>query len=80
MANNPLILFCVVDGEATSEAFPVSADKIPDTFNGVDAKSLTLCKVSIPTTEDNDETSISVDNVSNNNKLTNPKILFASKN
>ncbi|KAG0354480.1 hypothetical protein BG005_006448, partial [Podila minutissima] len=55
------------------------SDKIPDTFNGVDAKSLTLCKVSIPTTEDNDETSISVDIVSNNNKkLTNPKIRLST--
>ncbi|KAF9557171.1 hypothetical protein EC968_007782 [Mortierella alpina] len=55
-----LTLFCLVDGEATSRAFSVEIDsskavdglrdhikaKIPDTFDRVDAKDLTLWRVS----------------------------------
>ncbi|KAG0345523.1 hypothetical protein BG005_001273, partial [Podila minutissima] len=62
MTDNRMGLFCLVDGEATSNAFSIkipSSDtvddlkdlikaKIPDTFNGVDAKDLTLWRVSIP--------------------------------
>ncbi|KAK3805240.1 MAG: hypothetical protein JOS17DRAFT_49006 [Linnemannia elongata] len=68
MDSNPLTLFCLVDGEATSNAFPVEIEstktignlkdliktKIPDTFNGVDAKDLTLWRVSISDDDDND--------------------------
>ncbi|KAK5816993.1 hypothetical protein F5H01DRAFT_276822, partial [Linnemannia elongata] len=59
-------LFCLVDGEATSNAFPVSTSttktigdlidlikvKFPDTFNGVDAKDLSLWRVTIPDSDD----------------------------
>ncbi|KAG0269268.1 hypothetical protein DFQ27_004131, partial [Actinomortierella ambigua] len=54
-----LTLFCVVDGESTSNAFPVKISpddsigdlkkliktEIPGTLNGVDAKDLTLWRV-----------------------------------
>ncbi|KAF9279971.1 hypothetical protein BGZ88_012440 [Linnemannia elongata] len=66
MSDNPLTLFCLVDGEATSNAFPVSTSttktigdlidlikvKFPDTFNGVDAKDLSLWRVTIPDSDD----------------------------
>ncbi|KAF9312447.1 hypothetical protein BG003_006268 [Podila horticola] len=62
MTDNRLSLFCLVDGEATSNAFSIKIPsndtiddlkdlikaKIPDTFNGVDAKDLTLWHVSLP--------------------------------
>ncbi|KAG0277967.1 hypothetical protein BGZ97_009804, partial [Linnemannia gamsii] len=62
MTDNLLTLFCLVDGETTSNAFPVEIEssktigdlrkliktEIPDTFNGVDAKDLALWRVSIP--------------------------------
>ncbi|KAF9131410.1 hypothetical protein BGW39_001840 [Mortierella sp. 14UC] len=62
MDDNPLTLFCLVDGEAITKAFPVMIEptktigdlkklvkaEIPDTLNGVDAKDLTLWRVSIP--------------------------------
>ncbi|KAF9313348.1 hypothetical protein BG006_004179, partial [Podila minutissima] len=68
MTDNHLSLFCLVDGESTSNAFPVEVEstktigdfkkliksEIPDTFNGVDAKDLTLWRVSIPITDDDD--------------------------
>ncbi|KAF9272527.1 hypothetical protein BGZ68_002332, partial [Mortierella alpina] len=77
MADNLLTLFCLVEGEATSQAFSVDIDKtktvdhlkkfikteIPDTFNGVDAKDLTVWRVSIPIIEDNDELPILLNNV-----------------
>ncbi|KAI1312289.1 hypothetical protein EDD11_002979 [Mortierella claussenii] len=60
MTDNPLTLFCLVEGETSSRAFsvkiPLSSTvddlkdlikaKIPDTFNGVDAKDLTVWRVS----------------------------------
>ncbi|OAQ26805.1 hypothetical protein K457DRAFT_21801 [Linnemannia elongata AG-77] len=62
MENNPMTLFCLVDGEATSNAFSVKIEstktigslkdhiktKIPNTFNGIDAKDLTLWRVDQP--------------------------------
>ncbi|KAG0247620.1 hypothetical protein BG011_001171, partial [Mortierella polycephala] len=82
MDNNPLTLFCLVDGEATSNAFSVkipSSDtiddlkdhikaKIPDTFNGVDAKDLTLWRVSILITRDNSEIPILFNNIAKEEK------------
>ncbi|KAK3818233.1 MAG: hypothetical protein JOS17DRAFT_721674 [Linnemannia elongata] len=82
MDNNPLTLFCLVDGEATSNAFSVkipSSDtiddlkdhikaKIPDTFNGVDAKDLTLWRVSILITRDDSEIPILFNNIAKEEK------------
>ncbi|KAF9154769.1 hypothetical protein DFQ26_000137 [Actinomortierella ambigua] len=75
-------LFCLVGGEATSTASSAKAPpsetigdrrelvnaEIPDTLNGVDAKNLTLWRVSIPTSEDDDETSILVENLISDHK------------
>ncbi|KAG0020763.1 hypothetical protein BGZ82_011511 [Podila clonocystis] len=66
MTDTHLNMFCLVDGESTP--FPVEIEstktigdlkdlikaKIPDTFNGVDAKDLTLWRVSI-LDDDNDD-------------------------
>ncbi|KAF9920918.1 hypothetical protein BGZ67_000908, partial [Mortierella alpina] len=82
MTNNLLTLFCLVDGEATSNAFSVkvpSSDtvddlrkliktEIPDTFTGVDAKDLTLWRVSIPMTRHNNELTILFNNISKEEK------------
>ncbi|KAF9113079.1 hypothetical protein BGX30_007091, partial [Mortierella sp. GBA39] len=79
---NPLTLFCLVDGEATSQAFSVDIDQtktvdhlkkfikneIPDTFNGVDAKDLTLWRVSILITRDNSEIPILFNNIAKEEK------------
>ncbi|KAF9081347.1 hypothetical protein BGX29_004571, partial [Mortierella sp. GBA35] len=68
MTDNLLTLNCLVDGEATTNAFPVEIEsfktigdlkkliktEIPDTFNGVDAKDLTLWSVSIPDDDDDE--------------------------
>ncbi|KAG9064936.1 hypothetical protein KI688_003198 [Linnemannia hyalina] len=62
MSNNLLNLFCLVDGEATTNAFPVEIEstktignlkevirtKKPNEFRGVDPDKLTLWRVSIP--------------------------------
>ncbi|KAG0249364.1 hypothetical protein BGZ95_007572, partial [Linnemannia exigua] len=67
MTDNHLTLFCLVDGETTSNAFPVEIEssktigdlkkliktETPDTFSGVDAKDLTLWRVSISVADDN---------------------------
>ncbi|KAG0351335.1 hypothetical protein BGX24_007882, partial [Mortierella sp. AD032] len=68
MTNNLLTLFCLVDGEATSNAFSVkvpSSDTVDDlkelikvkkaiAFSDIDADQLTLWRVSIPVVDDND--------------------------
>ncbi|KAF9123404.1 hypothetical protein BG015_005318, partial [Linnemannia schmuckeri] len=68
--------------EATSNAFPVEMEssqtigdlkkliktEIPDTFNGVDAKDLTLWSVSIPDGDNDDEIPIVLGNVNNKDK------------
>ncbi|KAG0277855.1 hypothetical protein BGZ96_002685 [Linnemannia gamsii] len=69
MTNNPLTLFCLVDGESTSSAFPVKIspeDSIGDLkeliktkktndFQDVDADKLTLWRVSISVAHDNND-------------------------
>ncbi|KAG0249979.1 hypothetical protein DFQ27_009685, partial [Actinomortierella ambigua] len=77
-----LTLFCLVDGASTSRAFPVNispddsmddlkklikAKKAPR-FDDVAADKLTLWRVSIPASEDDDETSILIDNVTSDHK------------
>ncbi|KAG0277039.1 hypothetical protein BGZ95_006634 [Linnemannia exigua] len=68
MDNNLLTLFCLVDGEATTNAFPVEAEstktignlkeliktKKTNDFQDVDADKLTLWRVSIPDDDDNE--------------------------
>ncbi|KAF8926465.1 hypothetical protein BGZ47_002706 [Haplosporangium gracile] len=68
MDNNPLTVFCLVDGEATSQAFSIDIDqtktvdhlkdliktKKTNNFSDVDADQLTLWRVSIPDDDDND--------------------------
>jgi hypothetical protein len=81
-----LTLFCLVDKEPSSSAFPVSiataktigelkdaikAKKSPE-FNDIAADKLTLWKVSIPSTEDEDESPIILGAQSDRNKLVHP--------
>ncbi|KAG0253847.1 hypothetical protein BGZ95_006191, partial [Linnemannia exigua] len=70
MADDPLTLFCLVDGESLSSAFPVEIEssktighlkkliktETPDKFIGVNVRDLALWRVSIP-----------ISNVDNNN-------------
>ncbi|KAF9398197.1 hypothetical protein BGZ94_006079, partial [Podila epigama] len=82
MTDNPLTLLCLVDGDATSQAFPltilssetvgelrklIKAENAVD-FTDVDAKNLTLWRVSIPIIEDNDELPILLNNVPDNER------------
>ncbi|KAG0321433.1 hypothetical protein BG000_003238 [Podila horticola] len=82
MADTLLTLFCLVDGEVASNAFSVEieptktidglkklikAEKSPE-FNDVVATELTLWRVSIPITDDNDEVPIKLNNVTNKDK------------
>jgi len=79
MTDNRLTLFCLVDGEATSNAFSIkipSSDTVdelkdlikiknPDTFSRVDAKELTLWRVSILDDDNGEEDfPILLDNIS----------------
>jgi len=82
MTDNHLRLFCLVDGESTSFSVHVDPsetvddlkvaikDKNPETFNGVDAKDLTLWRVSIPVDDDdNDDIPIPLDSVPEKKRL-----------
>ncbi|KAF9397756.1 hypothetical protein BGZ94_006218, partial [Podila epigama] len=82
MADNLLSLFCLVDGEATSNAFSVEIDpsKTVDVlkkviksekaiaFSDIDADQLTLWRVSIPLRDDDDELPILLNNVADKDK------------
>ncbi|KAF9349932.1 hypothetical protein BGX26_011839 [Mortierella sp. AD094] len=82
MTNNLLSLFCLVDGEATSNAFPVEIEstktighlkdlikaKKANNFHDVDADDLILWRVSIPD-DDDDEQPILLENVPERKKL-----------
>ncbi|KAF9342922.1 hypothetical protein BGX34_007477, partial [Mortierella sp. NVP85] len=82
MTDKQLTLFCLVEGEATDNAFPVSTSSAttvgdlkkliktenPDTFIGVDAKDLTLWKVAIPDDDNDDEAPILLEAVSTKDK------------
>ena len=77
-----LKLFCLVDGGSTSNAFPVkitSTDTIADLrelikikkspeFDDIAADKLTLWRVSIPVTDDNEDFPILLDNIRENEK------------
>ncbi|KAG0340630.1 hypothetical protein BG000_011524 [Podila horticola] len=82
MTDNYLNLFCLVDGKSTSEAFfveiestetisclkdAIKAKQSPD-FSDVAADKLTLWRVSVPISEDDDEIPILLDNVPTKNK------------
>ncbi|KAF9139415.1 hypothetical protein BGX30_007983 [Mortierella sp. GBA39] len=85
LTDNRLTLFCLVDGEVTDNAFPVPTSstttvgelkdliktKIPDTFNGVDAKDLTLWRVFIP--DNNQNSAITLDALDDKTQLNNPR-------
>ncbi|KAF9580333.1 hypothetical protein BGW38_003059, partial [Lunasporangiospora selenospora] len=69
MTHNPFSLFCLVDGEATSNAFSVkapSSDTVDDLknliktalapqFNDIAAKDLSLWRVSLPIVDNEDD-------------------------
>ncbi|KAK3845747.1 MAG: hypothetical protein J3R72DRAFT_435542 [Linnemannia gamsii] len=82
MSDNHLTLFCLVDGEAISNAFSDEIDptksvdhlenliktaKTPD-FDSIAADKFTLWRVSFLITEENDETPILLDNVISKDK------------
>ncbi|KAK3821954.1 MAG: hypothetical protein J3R72DRAFT_28194 [Linnemannia gamsii] len=83
MDNNPLTLFCLVDGDATSQAFPVTTSNTTTvgelkklikadnsaTFKGVDAKNLTLWRVSVPVNTDNQHNPIGLDKIESRTEL-----------
>ncbi|KAG0198094.1 hypothetical protein BGX28_008426, partial [Mortierella sp. GBA30] len=84
MTHNLLTLFCLVDGETTSNAFSVkasSADTVDDLkgaikikktpeFDDIATDKLTLWRVSIPDDyDDDDEQPILLDKVSEKKKL-----------
>ncbi|KAG0226982.1 hypothetical protein BGW42_003269 [Actinomortierella wolfii] len=88
MSTNPLCLFCLVDGESTSSAFPVSAAttttieelkkliKAEKTiaFSDIDADQLTLWRTTI--SDEDDERPILLDNITDTDdkkKLSNPR-------
>ncbi|KAG0247163.1 hypothetical protein BG011_001931, partial [Mortierella polycephala] len=82
MTDNHLTLFCLVDGETTSNAFPVkiaSDDTVGGLkelikaesamkFKDVNANDLTLWRVSIPVSDDDDEILILLNNVTDKDK------------
>ncbi|KAK5809644.1 hypothetical protein F5H01DRAFT_415593 [Linnemannia elongata] len=82
MTNNLLTLFCLVDGEATTNAFPVEIESTKtigdlknlikteksNDFQGADADKLTLWRVSIPDVDD-DETPVSIDTLTRKKKM-----------
>ncbi|KAK3837891.1 MAG: hypothetical protein JOS17DRAFT_837592 [Linnemannia elongata] len=65
MYNKPLTLFCLIDGEATTNAFPVEIESIKTIG---DLKDLIKANVSIPDDDNDDEIPIVFDNVNNNDK------------
>ncbi|KAF9921074.1 hypothetical protein BGZ67_000782, partial [Mortierella alpina] len=83
MTDIHLTLFCLIDGETTSNAFPVeveSSKTIGDlkklikteqapAFDDITANSLTLWKVSLLIPDDEEETSITLDTLFDKKKL-----------
>ncbi|KAF9946255.1 hypothetical protein BGZ70_003311, partial [Mortierella alpina] len=80
---NPLAMFCLVDGEAPSRAFPVSISftetvgdlkdlikaKKPNDFSDIDADKLTLWRVSYPITAANRHTAVLVSSMDSATEL-----------
>ncbi|KAF9195471.1 hypothetical protein BGZ51_000046 [Haplosporangium sp. Z 767] len=90
-----LNLFCLVDGESTSRAFPIkisSDDTISDLkelikvektpeFDDIAANKLTLWQVSVPATDDEqDEQPVSLDSLAEKKKLFSPRRLISVGN
>ncbi|KAF9307972.1 hypothetical protein BG003_011801 [Podila horticola] len=88
MTDSCLTLFCLVDGASTFNAFCIkisSNDTVHDLkkliktentndFSDIDASKLTLWRVSIPITDDDDEIPIMLNNVNSNKKRLHPAI------
>ncbi|KAG0085100.1 hypothetical protein BGZ93_008019 [Podila epicladia] len=82
MTDNRLNLFCLVEGESISSAFPIKTlphdstgdlkrlimAEVLDTFNGVNTKDLTIWRVSIPNDDDDDDIPILLNNVTSDKK------------
>ncbi len=93
MTDMPVTLFCLVDGEATSQAFSIDIEQtrtveqlkkvikteIPDTFKDVDAKDLTLWRVSISMTDNDDKPPILLDNFPDKDKMRLGPVMRLSK-
>ncbi|KAF8925641.1 hypothetical protein BGZ58_000631 [Dissophora ornata] len=89
MTDNHFTLFCLVDGESTSQAFSVEIDRSKtvghlkkaikaekaNNFHDVDADELTLWRVSI--SDDNHGSSISIDSLDDKTHLNNPRTLLS---
>jgi hypothetical protein len=81
MADNLLTLFCLVDGEDTPFSLDIDPSKtvdhlkdiikakIPGTFSDIDAKDLTLWRVSIPAVPKKERKRISLANVPSKEEL-----------
>ncbi|KAF9917484.1 hypothetical protein FBU30_000739 [Linnemannia zychae] len=81
VTDNQWTLTCLVDGDKVSFEIDIDPnktvtrlkdlikDKIPDTFNGLDAKDLTLWKVSIPVAPKNERKEISLADVPQKDEL-----------
>ncbi|KAG0247493.1 hypothetical protein BG011_001391, partial [Mortierella polycephala] len=92
MTDNRLTLFCLVDGESTSNAFPVEiestktigdlkklikAEKTPK-FDDIAADELTLWRVAVPVTDDEKyEQPVSLDSLAEKEKLFSPRRLIS---
>ncbi|KAF9912555.1 hypothetical protein EC991_009979 [Linnemannia zychae] len=82
MTDVHISLFCLVDGKAPSNAFPVKMEstktvgslkeriKIKKTpkFGDIAVDELTLCRISIPITKNDDGTTILLDNATSTSK------------
>ncbi|KAG0195634.1 hypothetical protein BGX28_000948, partial [Mortierella sp. GBA30] len=91
MTDNHLTLFCLVDGEAMFNAFPVSttttttigelkkvikAEKTPE-FDDLAADKLTLWRVTVAIADDNEELPILLDNLREKKKLSPATRIFS---
>ncbi|KAK5828980.1 hypothetical protein F5H01DRAFT_329294 [Linnemannia elongata] len=88
MADNLLTLFCLVDGDSVPFSVDINASKtvdrlkdanktkIPNTFKGVDAKDLTLSRVSIPLVPKKDCKDISLGDIPSKEELDETDDLF----
>ncbi|KAF9314604.1 hypothetical protein BG003_003982 [Podila horticola] len=94
MTDNLMRLFCLVNGEPTSNAFPVEikstktigdlkdlikTKKTPE-FDDIAADKLTLWRVTIPITDDDNEIPILLNNITSDRKKFGPKPLTSFVN
>lgn len=76
MTDNHLTLFCLVDGEANSNAFSIkvpsddTVDNLRKLIKAENAvKNLTIWRVSIPVSDDNDEIPIRLKNIADKDMI-----------